>query len=186
MIEGKKVNLRPMSDLDWELFEKWGQNRLALWGPYQRFQLDHLPQLRQAFQQTGLLTRQTGFLMIDRISDGRPIGFVRYTLISFPDADFTHPEIGFGITETDARGCGFASEAVRLLVDYLFSGYDVQRISAITDELNLPAQKLLQATGFQLEGRLRKASFRDGENRDMLVYGLLKEDWQAMAKQQPG
>jgi RimJ/RimL family protein N-acetyltransferase len=101
---------------------------------------------------------------------------VRYTLINFPDADFPHPEIGFSLPDASARGSGLASEAVSLLVDYLFAGYDVPRISAITDLDNLPAQKLLQATGFQREGTLRKASFRDGEWRDMLIYGLLRVD----------
>ena len=30
---------------------------------------------------------------------------------------------------------------------------------------------------FQCEGCLRRASFRDGLWRDMLIYGLLRSDW---------
>jgi RimJ/RimL family protein N-acetyltransferase len=177
MIKGARIQLRPIRDEDWPLFEAWGQSREALWGAFQRFQIDHLPLLRQAYQQTGLLTRDSGFLLIEPVDDRRVVGFVRYTLMKFPDADFPHPEIGFGITEVSARGKGLAQEAVGLLVAYLFSGYAVERISALTDAENVPAQKLLEALGFRREGVLRKASFRDGSWREIAVYGLLRSEW---------
>lgn len=177
MIKGTRIHLRPIRDDDWPLFEEWGQSREALWGPFQRFQLDHLPSLRQAYHQTGLLTRDSGFLLAETIGDHRVVGFVRYTLVKFPDADFPHPEIGFGITDVNARRKGLAKEAVGLLVNYLFSGYAVERVSAFTDSENIPAQKLLEALNFQREGVLRRASFRDGNWRDMVIYGLLRDEW---------
>jgi RimJ/RimL family protein N-acetyltransferase len=163
MIEGKNILLRPIRDEDWPIIERWGQSRAALWGDYQRFQLDHLPLLRQAYQKTGLLSRESGFLLVETLADARVIGFVRYTLVDFPDADFPHPEIGFGIAEVSARGGGLGKEAVGLLVDYLFAGYAAKRVSAITDAENIPAQKVLESLGFQREGMLGRASFRDGQ-----------------------
>ena len=177
-MRGAHVQLRPIRDEDWSLFEKWGQDRDALWGPFQRFQIDHLPMLRQAYQQTALLTRESAFLLIETIVDPHVVGFVRYTLMRFPDADMPHPEIGFGITEVGARKQGLAKEAVGLLVGYLFAGYTSERISAITDAENRPAQKLLEALGFRREGVLRRASFRDGQWCDMVIYGLLRDEWQ--------
>ena len=174
MIKGSNVLLRPIQDEDWSTIEAWGKDQNALWGPFQRFQLDHVPQLRQAYQQMGLLTRQAGFLLIEIIATQEIIGFVRYTLIPYPDADTPCPEIGFGIPEISARGKGFAKEAVKLLIDYLFAGYPVERIMAFTDEDNIPAQRVLEKNGFQREGQLRRSMFRSGEWHDTLIYGLLR------------
>lgn len=177
MITGTRIQLRPLRDADWPLFEAWGGSREALWGPFQRFQLDHLPALRQAYQHSGLLARENGFLLIEMLEDQQVVGFVRYTMQKFPDADFPHPEVGFGITDVGARGQGLAKEAVGLLATYLFSGYAVERLSAFTDCENLPARNLLEGLGFELGGTLRKAYFRDGGWRDMAIYGLLREAW---------
>jgi len=111
------------------------------------------------------------------MADPHVVGFVRYTLMQFPDADFPQPEIGFGITEVSARKQGLAQEAVGLLVAYLFGGYAAERISAVTDAENRPAQRLLEALGFRREGVLRRASFRDGRWCDMAIYGLVRGEW---------
>jgi RimJ/RimL family protein N-acetyltransferase len=124
----------------------------------------------------GLLTREAGFLLVETIADNIVIGFVRYTMIPFPDADLPYPEIGFGIPKADAQGKGHAKAAVRLLVDYLFAGYPVERIMAFTEEANLPAQHVLEANGFQVEGTLRRAIFRQGSWRDIRIYAILRQD----------
>jgi RimJ/RimL family protein N-acetyltransferase len=174
MIEGDRVWLRPIRADDWPKFEEWGNSRKALWGPYQRFQMDHLPLLREAFQQTGLLRRESGMLLIETTKDRQAVGYVRYTMLALPDADLPYPEIGFGIPEVDARGKGYAQEAVRLLVEYLFAGYPVERVAAFTDGENKPAQRVMEKSGFQREGVLRRAWFRDGQWRDVAMYGILR------------
>jgi RimJ/RimL family protein N-acetyltransferase len=176
MIKGTRLLLRPIRDADWQTIEEWGHNRDALWGQFQRFQIDHLPLLHEAYHQTGLLTRESGFLLIEALEEQRVVGFVRYTLVQFPDADFPYPEIGFGVPEASARGKGFAKEAVGLLVDYLLSGYAAERVAAFTDVENVPAQRVLEGLGFQREGVLRNASFRDGRWCDIALYGILREE----------
>ena len=176
MIKGDRIVLRPIQDKDWSTIEEWGRDQDALWGPYQRFQMDHIPLLRQAYQQAGLLKRESGFLLIETIQDQEVTGFVRYSLIPFPDADMPYPEIGFGIPKASARGKGYAREAVNLLVEYLFAGYPVEHIIAFTDRENAPAQRLMQRLGFQQEGALRRSTFRDGQWRDILIYGILRTE----------
>lgn len=177
MIKGTRILLRPIREEDWQIVEGWGQSREALWGQFQRFQIDHMPMLREAYLQTGLLSRESGFLLIEVLEQQRVIGFARYTLLQFPDADFGYPEIGFGIPEIGARGKGYAAEAVDLLVEYLWAGYPAERVAAFTDVENTPAQRVLEKSGFQREGVLRRASFRDGHWCDIAVYGTLREDW---------
>jgi RimJ/RimL family protein N-acetyltransferase len=114
--------------------------------------MDHVPQLREAYQQTGLLRRESGLLLIEIRGDPQVVGYVRYTMLPFSDADLPYPEIGFGIPPAYARGHGYATEGVRLLVEYLLLGYPVERIAAFTDEQNKPAQRVLDRVGFQREG----------------------------------
>jgi RimJ/RimL family protein N-acetyltransferase len=132
--------------------------------------------LQQAYRQTGLLSRNSGLLLVETVVDQHVVGFVRYTLIPYPDADYPCPEIGFGIPDAAARGKGYATAAVQLLLGYLFAGYATPRIIAFTEAANTPAQRVLRATGFQEEGRLRRAIFRDGQWRDVLIYACLRDE----------
>ncbi len=179
MLKGNRVSLRPIRDEDWHKFEEWGNSRDALWGPFQRFQMDHLPLLREAFQQTGLLKRESGVLLIETTKDQRVVGYARYTMLELPDADLPYPEIGFGIPEVNAQGKGYAREGVRLLVEYLFMGYPVERVAAFTDNENKPAQRVMERVGFQREGVLRQAMFRDGQWRDIAIYSVLRQEFGA-------
>jgi len=176
MIKGTNIVLRPIEEKDWSIIEQWGKDRDALWGPFQRFQLDHVPLLRQAYQQMGLLTRDSGFLLLETLQDKEIVGFVRYSQITYPDSDTPYPEIGFGIPQASARGKGYAKEAVGLLVGYLFAGYPVEHIIAFTERGNVPAQRVMESIGFQQEGVLRRSIFRDGQWRDIVIYGILRED----------
>jgi len=177
MIKGKNVLLRQIRDEDWQVIEDWGKSREALWGPYQRFQMDHLPLLREAFQKTGLLSREGGILLIETIEAQNVVGFVRYSMLPVPDSDHPYPEIGFGVPEINARGKGYGQEGVGLLVGYLFSGYPTERIAALTDIENKPAMRLLEKLGFQREGVIRKGLFRDGDWHDTALYGVLRGEF---------
>jgi ribosomal-protein-alanine N-acetyltransferase len=178
MIRGKEVNLRPIHDKDWELIEEWGKNRDALYGPYQRFQLDHIRLMKDVYQKTGLLSRESGILLIETLKEEQVVGFVRYTMHLHPDAHHPHPEIGFAITDIDARGKGYGREGVALLISYLFSGYSTHRIVAYTDVENIPAQRLMEGLGFKREGTLRSVYFRDGGWHHIAIYSLLREEFQ--------
>lgn len=182
MIKGTKIVLRPIKDEDWTTIEQWGRDRDALWGPFQRFQLDHIPLLRQAYQKTGLITRDSGFLLVETTQEQEIVGYVRYSQIPYPDADMPYPEIGFGIPHPNAQGKGYAKEAVRLLVNYLFAGYPVERIIAFTEQENVPAQRVMESVGFHQEGVLRHSIFRDGQWRNIVIYGILRDDVNAETK----
>jgi len=86
-------------------------------------------------------------------------------------------EIGCALIPS-ARGKGYATEAVQIMVDYLFLTRDnVIRIQAVTNTQNLAFQKVLAKAGFKKEGTLRKALFVRGEWKDAYLYSILKDDW---------
>jgi len=167
MIQGARITLRPVSDEDWPVIEGWGRSRDTLWGPYQRFQLDHTQLLRYAYDRTHLLTRDMAFLLTETIADHRVVGLVRYTLLRFPDADIPYPEIGLCVVP-DARGEGYATDAARTLIGYLFCGYPTEKIAASPDIENSASRHLLDRLGFREEGRCGEPPSGTGSGATLL------------------
>jgi RimJ/RimL family protein N-acetyltransferase len=57
-------------------------------------------------------------------------------------------EIGYVMTPEE-RGKGYCSEAVKIMVDYLFLSKEMVRIQAATDVRNVASQKVLEKSWFQ-------------------------------------
>ncbi|MEY9876419.1 RimJ/RimL family protein N-acetyltransferase [Streptacidiphilus sp. MAP12-33] len=84
-------------------------------------------------------------------------------------------ELGFTLAGA-AHGRGYATEAVRAVLDDLFEARGLHRVSAECDARNVRSAALLERVGFAREGRLRQATWMKGEWTDDLVYGLLAAD----------
>jgi RimJ/RimL family protein N-acetyltransferase len=84
-------------------------------------------------------------------------------------------EIGLALLP-EHRGRGLGTAAHELLVTHLFEFTLVHRLEALTDAKNVAEQRALERVGFQREGLLRGAIFRQGAWQDMLIYGLLRDD----------
>lgn len=78
----------------------------------------------------------------------------------------------------EAQGNGYGRETGALLVDYVFRTDSKPTVKANAFDFNDASRGLLEELGFQQEGRVRKAAFIDGEYRDKIVYGILREEWQ--------
>jgi RimJ/RimL family protein N-acetyltransferase len=104
----------------------------------------------------------------------RLIGLINLDGLDWPNS---HTEIGIALTASGERGHGLAAEALTLLIEYAFTELGLHRIWARIIENNTPSVRLFTRLGFRLEGRLRQHVRRRGQYRDMLVYGLLPEDW---------
>ena len=87
-------------------------------------------------------------------------------------------EIGYRVVRSE-RGKGYGTEAVQLMVDYLFLSKDICRIQAFTDVRNRASQRVLEKAGFKREGTLREAGFVRGHRSDAYVYGVVRGEWKA-------
>jgi RimJ/RimL family protein N-acetyltransferase len=65
-----------------------------------------------------------------------------------------------------------------MLLRFVFAELNLFRISAAVPEYNEGAIALFKKFGFVEEVRRRQALDRDGRRWDMLVFGLLKDEWQ--------
>jgi RimJ/RimL family protein N-acetyltransferase len=85
-------------------------------------------------------------------------------------------EIGFTIAPAH-QGRGYATEAARLLVGYLFGRRAKHRITASCDARNTASAAVLERLGMRREGHLRESTWAKGEWTDDLLYGLLRSEW---------
>ena len=76
-------------------------------------------------------------------------------------------------------GHGYATEAAKALVEYLFDEFGVHRVFATCDPRNVVSIRVLEKVGMRLEGRLRENILKHGEYRDSLIYGILENEWRA-------
>lgn len=84
-------------------------------------------------------------------------------------------QVGIGSTEDRRRGVG--TQAVQMLLRFAFAELNLFRVSARVPEYNAAAISLLKKFGFIEEVRRRQAVDRDGRRWDLLVFGLLQEEW---------
>lgn len=92
------------------------------------------------------------------------------------DVGSTHKaEIGYWLAR-GYWGRGIMTDAVKAYVVYAFEELDLLKLVAHCFELNPGSARVLEKSGFKLEGRLRKHFRKDGRLLDARIYGLLKED----------
>lgn len=72
---------------------------------------------------------------------------------------------------------GLAKETLNLILNFGFKKLKRRRIQAKVLHKNIPAQKLLEKSGFKQEGRLRKNTLFKNRWYDDLIYGLLREEY---------
>lgn len=71
---------------------------------------------------------------------------------------------------------GIGTIATKELCRYGFETIGLNKIYLVTNESNIPAQKVYEKVGFKLEGRLRAETIVAGQVEDRLYYGLLKNE----------
>ena len=73
------------------------------------------------------------------------------------------------------RNNGYAFEALNAFISLLFENEDIRKLYARTGEFNTSSVKLLEKSGFQLEGRFIQGHELNGEYFDELSYYKIKE-----------
>jgi [ribosomal protein S5]-alanine N-acetyltransferase len=171
MLHGEKVMLRPVRERDLTPFIT-AHAEISNRGEF--FPLGVLPEpvLRRNYAETGLWQRDEGTLLIWNRGDVM-VGHIEFFRpVSYWDAY----ELSYQLYGQEHAGHGYITEAVRLMVDYLFETKKVNRISLVIVPQNAPSRRIAEKCGFQLEGTARGALFHRGRSMDVLIYSLLRDD----------
>lgn len=91
----------------------------------------------------------------------------------------TEAELGWSL-DPAFGGHGYATEAVREVIDACFTHLKLRRVSAGCFADNEPSWRLMERVGMRREEYSRKTGLhRSGVWLDGMLYGLLAEEWQA-------
>lgn len=81
------------------------------------------------------------------------------------------------IGNKDKQGKGIGSFAIREMLNHAFNNMNLNRVELTVLENNDRAKHLYEKNGFIFEGRKRKAKFKGGKFVDMLMYAIIRDDF---------
>jgi RimJ/RimL family protein N-acetyltransferase len=87
-------------------------------------------------------------------------------------------EIGY-VFHPDYGGQGFATEAVRALLDIAFGTYCLRRVTARIDARNLASLRLAERVGMRREAHLVENEWFKGAWSDEIDYAVLQREWRS-------
>ena len=176
-LDGGEVCLRPLVEEDAPLLTRW----LFDPGVLHWLQLSEDPvglRTSQAVRERFERMQADPFTETWRIDTvkGRPIGQIELADI--------HPlqrraEVHLCIGEKDVWGRGYGTRAVQRLLRYAFEDRRLRRVFATADADNARVIRCFERCGFKHEGRLRRHRLRHGQPTDMVVMGILEEEYRA-------
>lgn len=88
-------------------------------------------------------------------------------------------ELGITIGEKTYWDRGYGSDVLRVFLRHAFETLNLHRLQLRVFESNVRAIHVYQNLGFQEEGRMRQAHYHAGRYEDVLIMGLLREEWSA-------
>jgi RimJ/RimL family protein N-acetyltransferase len=165
LLEGKTVNLRVVEKEDLSLLAEW-ENDLGYTGEYNPFRQLSKGEVEKNYDKLG--SEEKWFLVEKK--DGSKIGFIGH----FPVRGYW--EIGYVLIPSE-RGKGYCTEAVQIMVDYLFLSKNTVKIQAATHVENKRSQRILERTGFKRDGLMRQEMLVWGKWADGYLYSILREEW---------
>jgi RimJ/RimL family protein N-acetyltransferase len=177
MLTGDRVTLRPFVQGDLPALRRWHADPEVMrhWGERgsiveeHKFEADLAPGGRfTQFDKNGY------FCICD--ADGRAIGRIEYEGLKLRQRT---AELSILIGERDAWSMGYGSEAIVLLLDWLFNDRGARRVWLEVFAWNTRAQRAYEKVGFVREGTLRETWLMDGQWHDEHLYGILRREFNA-------
>jgi RimJ/RimL family protein N-acetyltransferase len=110
------------------------------------------------------------FLVIE--VDKKFAGFVHLELND--KVRYKHSAIIGYVIHRDFRGRGLATKATKTVTDYGFKKLKLIRISGMCRTFNKASARVLEKSGYKLEGILRKNKFKDGKYLDDMLWAKTK------------
>jgi RimJ/RimL family protein N-acetyltransferase len=83
-------------------------------------------------------------------------------------------EMGYFIGEP-FWGKGITTQAIKLMIDYVFNHFNIVRIEAGVFEFNKPSMRVLEKNDFYLESIKKNAAFKNGKIIDDYLWVKLKK-----------
>ena len=107
------------------------------------------------------------------LPDGTLVGDL---LLALRSVEHETLEVGY-IFSAAHGGRGYATEAVRALLDLAFGGLGARRVTARVDARNTASRRLLERLGVRQEAHLVEHAWFKGELSDVVDFAALAREW---------
>jgi ribosomal-protein-alanine N-acetyltransferase len=171
VLHGNRITLRPVREADLDAVYDAHLN-ISNRGAYFPLGVRAEPVFRRDFAENGFWQREEGMLLMITPEDEIAGHIEFFKPVSYWDAF----ELSYQLYDDGFAGRGYSTEAVQLLVDYLFGAKKHHRIHLVIVPENAASRRVAEKCGFVLEGTIRGAFFNGGRNQDVLLYSLLSTD----------
>lgn len=176
MYTDKNLGIRPIKDNDllklWELIYKDENPEWKKWdAPY----FSHRSVPYETFMEKSEVFVDSDSLWLITVNN-EIYGIVTYY---FEDDMKKWLEVGIVIHEGKNWGKGLGTRALKLWINHVFNTVPTVRAGLTTWSGNERMIRVGEKLGMQLEGRIRKVRFYNGEYYDSIRMGILKEEWAA-------
>jgi RimJ/RimL family protein N-acetyltransferase len=172
MLKGQLCTVRHLLTADLNTFIAL-VNDLPSRGDYFSMHFKSPEAMRKEFVTNGFVTDDSELFVIEDHAH-HVVGVITHFKTRTPSSR----EIGYRLFEPALAGRGYVTEACRLLVDHLFGAYPYHRLELLTAPENTPSVRVAQKCGFRAEGTLRQCFFLNGRYRDVVMYALLRPEWE--------
>lgn len=180
---GTRVYLRTFTAGDLEHLAVWVENSFLerMVGSDLLHAFKHVWDKAPAFHDAILHDPSQIVLMVEALMPGMtaPIGLVRLFNIHLLEGYAFLETI---IAERRAIRCGFGVEAGKLISYYGVDVLGLRRVEAKVYEYNVLSMNSLRRNGFRQEGVLRQAGYDGRRYWDVVVFGILKDEIEAVRK----
>jgi RimJ/RimL family protein N-acetyltransferase len=174
-LEGEQVRLRPLVDDDVPSLQRWlSDPEVAHWLHLSEDPLESrtVAAHRERFERLRDDPAAASWCIETR--EGRPIGYISLLGIH---AQAGRAELGITIGEKDCHGRGLGRDAIRTLLRFAFGELGLARVYLIADHDNARGIRCYERVGFVHEGVLRAHRRRYGRPLDMVIMGVLREEF---------
>lgn len=176
MYTDKELGIRPIKDNDllklWELIYKDENPEWKKWdAPY----FSHRSVPYETFMEKSEVFVDSDSLWLITVNN-EIYGIVTYY---FEDDMKKWLEVGIVIHEGKNWNQGLGTRALKLWINHVFNTVSTVRVGLTTWSGNERMIRVGEKLGMQLEGRIRKVRFYNGEYYDSIRMGILKEEWAA-------
>ncbi len=176
LFDGELIRLTPFCREDIPVFTRWFQDYEV-----QRFidpgvLVPHSEEAETAWYERAIKDTDNYHFSIRTLAEDRLIGNCGLFGIEQKNRVAT---LGILIGEKDHWGKGYGSDAIRVILRFGFQELNLNRIQLDVYDFNPRAIRAYEKVGFVHEGRRRQALFREGVYHDILVLGILRDEWLA-------
>lgn len=169
----KRVYLRALEPTDYKVSIEWRRDE-QIWdmlgGP--RYFVSEA--YEKSWVEKTIFESKDVKLAICLVENDKYIGNVYMTDINVINRS-CHSHVLIG--DKSCWGKGYAAEALRLAIAYMFNERNIERIQANILEENTQSLRMHEKCGYKIEGLMRKAVYKGGKYHNQYITALIKDDY---------